>query len=88
MARMDLVLSAAMASLMAQDPRVFRVRSYGDFYPTRPLPKLRIPSPEKYPGQRRAYLAGAWRPMSAAQIAEHNAGLPTRERRTRWRVRR
>lgn len=75
MAKMDLVLAGAMASLMAQDQRVFNVRSYGDFYPTRPLPKLRMPSPEKYPGQRRAYLVGAWRPMTGAEIAEHNRRL-------------
>lgn len=75
MAKMDLVLAGALASLMAQDPRVFRFHSRNDYYPTQPLPKLRAPSPEKYHGQRRAYLVGAWRPMTAAEISAHNRRL-------------
>lgn len=38
---------------------------------------------EKYPGQRSAYLVGAWRPMTEGEIRTHNAGLPARAGRVR-----
>lgn len=37
----------------------------------------------KYPGQREAYLVGAWRPLSPAAIGEHNKAVDRRKAEAR-----
>lgn len=68
----------AMAALVTP------VRGYGgpwDSVPSyrhQPSPKFR-PRREKYPGQSTAYLVGAWRPMTAGEIADHNRAVDERK---------
>lgn len=61
---------AAMAAMMdVASSRVYEVRGGRSVLHR---PRLRVRAPEKYPGQRSAYLRGAWRPWSQAEIEAHN----------------
>lgn len=80
----DLAWLGAMAALLGQG-RPRRVYEFRHVEPpeVRRARRLLAPPRERYAGQRSRYLVGAWRPMTAGEIAEHNAGLPARKARTR-----